>query len=146
MQSYVIGSLPPTIAVSTLNSNVFRIRINNVDENYSLTLSDIAITAQVIQSSGNPFIPKACLRNNDSMQACGANGTSTTTITLPVISSHISMVEGNMNTYVEKGNGYLDVDLYVYSDAIFPTGMQVSVAVESIDYTINGRLSTQRYS
>jgi hypothetical protein len=52
MQSYVIGSLPPTIAVSTLNSNVFRIRINNVDENYSLTLSDIAITAQVIQSSG----------------------------------------------------------------------------------------------
>lgn len=146
MQSYVIGSLPPTIAVSTLNSNVFRIRINNVDENYSLTLSDIAITAQVIQSSGNPFTPKACLRNNDSMQACGANGTSTTTITLPVISSHISMVGGNMNTYVEKGNGYLDVDLYVYSDAIFPTGMQVSVAVESIDYTINGRLSTQRYS
>lgn len=147
MQSYVIGSLPPTIGVTALNSNIFRIRVTNIDENYSLTLADISITAQVTQSSGTPFAPKACLRNSDSMQACWWNGTSTTSITLPSISSHISMLTGGgMNTYVEKGNGYLDVDLYVYSDAIFPTGMQVSVAVESIDYTINGKLSTQKYS
>lgn len=70
MQSYVIGSLPPTIGVTALNSNIFRIRVTNIDENYSLTLADISVTAQVTQSSGTPFAPKACLRNSDSMQAC----------------------------------------------------------------------------
>ncbi len=145
MRSYVIGSLPPTVSITSINDNLFRIRITNPDENYGMTLSDLMFSSELTLLTNSSFTARACLRNIGSNWVCGTDGTSVATMPVPGSSMHISIPGSTMSPYVEKGNNYLDIDLYVYSDSIFPTGGQLSVTLDNLTYVINGKTFTERY-
>ena len=142
MKSYIIGKKPPTIAVSNIGENLFRIKLTNTDENYPISLTEVAVTSQLSLPSGKTYAASACIRDIGSNQACGSNGA--TIVSVPGQSRTISLVGASMNTYAMKLS-VLEVDLYVTSNDIFPTGGQVDITIDSVSYLIDGKTLTERF-
>lgn len=49
-----------------------------------------------------------------------------------------------MNSYATKESS-VEVDLYVTSNDIFPTGGQIDITIDSVSYLIDGKTLTERF-
>lgn len=142
LKSYIIGKKPPTIAVTNIGENLFRIKLTNNDENYPLSLTEVAFTSQISLPSGKTYTASACIRDKWSNEACGSNGATVTPV--PWQNRTISLVGASMNSYATKESS-VEVDLYVTSNDIFPTGGQIDITIDSVSYLIDGKTLTERF-
>ncbi len=146
MRPYIIGSLAPKVSMSNVSDTTFRVRVTNIDENYPINITDIALSSQIAFQGTGVYTARACLRNIGSNEECGNNGTSKITMPIPGTNVHIFTTGSTMTTYIQKGNSFLDIDLYFGSATIFPTGGELTMILESISYTIDGKSYTEKYS
>lgn len=143
MKSYIIGKKPPIVTVTNVAENLFRIKITNTDENYPISVTEVTITSQLSLPTGGVYaMATACLRDIGTNEACGANGTLSAAV--PGQSRTISLIGASMNTYAMKESS-VEMDLYVTSNNIFPTGGQVDVTVDSVSYLIDGKTLTEKF-
>lgn len=117
-------------------------KVSNPDENHHLVITAIGASTTFSLPSGRTFAGILCARDRDTSGACGSNGS--TTLASPSSGNNISLVNASMATTVSIG-GTLEIDFYISSSDIYPTGAQTQLTIDSLTYKMDGRALTGQF-
>lgn len=141
LQSYIIGTVPPTVNISSVNENIFHIQIKNPDPNYPISISNLRISTELILPGNKTYIARACIRDTGIARVCD----NASSFPLPGSDVLFSLEGSSVNTTIDPNNTSLDYDFYMYSDNIFPDGWQIKISLNTITYMVDGKSYTQSY-
>jgi hypothetical protein len=119
MKGYIIGKTSPTLSITNIGENLFRLNVVNTDENLPLSISKVGVSVSFTLPSGKVFNGIICIREANNNSVCGYNGG--TVLNVPSSGGNISLIGATMSTYVIPKSS-LNLDLYISSDFIYPTG------------------------
>lgn len=142
MKAYTLGIVPPTLMLTNIGENLFRMKVVNPDENHHVTVTAIGASTTFSLPMGRTFVGILCARDRDTSGACGSNGS--TTLASPSSGNSISLINASMTTTISIG-GTLEVDFYISSNDIYPTGAQTQMTVDSLTYKMDGRSFTVQF-
>jgi hypothetical protein len=142
MKGYIIGKTAPTLSITNIGENLFRLNVVNTDENLPLSISQVGVSVSFTLANGQTFNGTICIREANNNGVCGYNGGST--LTVPSSGGKISLVGATMNTYVIPKSS-LDLDIYISSDAIYPTGGVTQISIDNMTYVMDNRTLTEQY-
>jgi hypothetical protein len=81
MKSYVLGTVAPTVTVTSVNENTFKVRVTNPDTNTGVTLSGVTFDFKTALPGNTAYSAQACLRDLGNTNTCGSAATGVSTAT-----------------------------------------------------------------
>lgn len=78
-KTYTVGTVAPTVLVTAINENTFKVRVTNPDSNTGITLTSTKFDFKTALPGSTTYDAQACLRDLGNTNTCGNNGTSVST-------------------------------------------------------------------
>ena len=144
LKSYVLGTVAPTVTVTAVNENVFKVRVTNPDTNTGVTLTNATFDFKTALPGNTAYTATGCLRDLGNTNTCGGAGTSGAG-TIPGLAQPLSVAGLTTNMVADKNGGYVEFEVYVTSANLLPVGGQLQVGVTQLDYTVGGVADSETY-
>lgn len=144
MKSYVLGTVAPTVTVTSVNENTFKVRVTNPDTNTGVTLSGVTFDFKTALPGNTTYSAQACLRDLGNTNTCGNAGTSGSGA-VPALNSTLAVTGLTTNMTADKNGGFIEFEVYVTSANLLPVGGQLQVAVTKLAYTVGGVADSETY-
>jgi hypothetical protein len=147
MKSYVLGTVAPTVTVTSVNENTFKVRVTNPDTNTGVTLSGVTFDFKTALPGNTAYSAQACLRDLGNTNTCGsaATGVSTATGSVPSLNTTLAATGLTTNLTADKNGGFIEFEVYVTSANLLPVGGQLQVAITKLAYTVAGVADSETY-
>ena len=139
-KAYTLGTVSPTVLVTTVNENTFKVRVTNPDTNTGITLSGARFDFKTALPGNTAFAATACLRDLGNTNTCGGLGTSGSGA-VPALSQDLVVTGLTTSKTADKNGGYVEFEVYVTSANLLPTGAQLQVALTKLEYGVGTALS-----
>lgn len=145
MKSYTIGTVAPTVTVTNVNENTFKVRVTNPDTNTGVTLTSATFDFKTALPGNTTYTATGYLRDLGSTNTFGQSGTSTGYGLVPGLDRTIAVTGLTTNMTADKNGGFIEFEVYVESANLLPVGGQLQVAVKKLNYTVGGAADTESY-
>jgi len=146
MKEYVLGTVAPTVAVTAVNENVFRVRVTNPDTNTGITIDSATFDFRTALPGNTTYAATACLRDLGSTNTCGAaTGVSTGTGAVPSLGTAIAVTGLTTNMTADRNGGFVEFEVYITSANLLPVGGQLQVSLTQLDYTVGASTDSETY-
>ncbi|NRH20577.1 S-layer homology domain-containing protein [Candidatus Gracilibacteria bacterium] len=143
-KTYTVGTVAPTVLVTAINENTFKVRVTNPDTNTGITLSGAKFDFKTALPGNTTYQAQACLRDLGNTETCGGLGTSGSGA-VPKLGELLSVSGLTTNKTADKNGGYVEFEVYVTSANLLPTGGQLQVALTQLQYTVAGAADSETY-
>jgi hypothetical protein len=144
-KTYTVGTVAPTVLVTAINENTFKVRVTNSDSNTGITLTGAKFDFKTALPGSTTYSASGCLRDLGNTNTCGGSGTSTSSSSIPALAQTLSMTGLTTNMVADKNGGYIEFEVYVTSANLLPTGGQLQVALTQLNYTVGGASDVETY-
>jgi hypothetical protein len=144
MKSYVLGTVAPTVTVTSVNENTFKVRVTNPDTNTGVTLSGVTFDFKTALPGNTSYLAQACLRDLGNTNTCGNAGTSGSG-SVPSLATTLAVTGLTTNMTADKNGGFIEFEVYVTSANLLPVGGQLQVAITKLAYTVAGVADSETY-
>ena len=141
---YTVGAVAPTVMVTTVNENTFKVRVTNPDTNTGITLTGATFDFKTALPGSTTYAATACLRDLGNTTTCGNTGTSGSGA-IPALSQTLVVSGLTTNMTADKNGGYVEFEVYITSANLLPTGAQLQVALTRLNYTVGATSDTETY-
>ncbi len=145
LKSYVIGTVAPTVTVTAVNENTFKVRVTNPDTNTGVTLTGATFDFKTALPGNTTYVASAYLRDLGSTNTFGQTGVSTGSGAVPGLDRVIAVTGLTTNMTADKNGGFIEFEVYVDSANLLPVGGQLQVAVKKLNYTVGGAADSESY-
>ncbi len=139
-KTYTVGTVAPTVMVTAINENTFKVRVTNPDTNTGITLSGAKFDFKTALPGNTSYSATACLRDLGNTNTCSGSGTSGSGA-VPSLSTVLAVSGLTTNMLADKNGGYIEFEVYVTSANLLPTGGQLQVAVTQLQYGVGTALT-----
>ncbi len=143
--SYILGTVAPTVLVTTVNENVFKVRVTNPDSNTGITITGATFDFKTALPGNTTYAASAYLRNLGSSNTFGGIGVSTASGSVAGLDKTIAITGLTTNMTADKNGGYVEFEVYIESANLLPTGGQLQVALKKLHYSVGGAADTESY-
>lgn len=143
--SYILGTVAPTVLVTTVNENVFKVRVTNPDSNTGITITGATFDFKTALPGNTTYAASAYLRNLGSSNTFGGLGVSTASGSVAGLDKTIAVTGLTTNMTADKNGGYVEFEVYIESANLLPTGGQLQVALKKLHYSVGGAADTESY-
>ncbi len=143
-KKYTIGTVAPTVLVTTISENTFKVRVTNPDTNTGITLTGAKFDFKTALPGNTSYTASGCLRDQGNSNTCGGLGT-TASAPVPALAQTVSVTGLTTNMTADKNGGYVEFEVYVTSANLLPTGGQLQVALTQLFYSVGGAADTETY-
>ena len=143
-KNYTLGIIPPTVTVTAINENTFKVRVTNPDTNTGVTLTGAIFEFKTALPGSTAYVATACLRDLGNTNTCGGAGTSGSGA-VPGLAQPLAVGGLTTNMTANKNGGYVEFELYVTSANLLPTGAQLQVALTQLNYIVGGIPNSEAY-
>lgn len=143
-KTYTVGTVAPTVLVTAVNENTFKVRVTNPDSNTGITLTGAKFDFKTALPGSTTYSATACLRDLGNTNTCGGVGTSGSGA-VPALAQTLAVSGLTTNMTADKNGGYIEFEVYVTSANLLPTGGQLQVALTQLNYTVNGASDLETY-
>jgi hypothetical protein len=144
VKTYTVGTVAPTVLVTAVNENTFKVRVTNPDTNTGITLTGAKFDFKTALPGNTAYTAVACLRDLGNTNTCGGAGTSGSG-TVPALAQTLLVSGLTTNMTADKNGGYVEFEVYVTSANLLPTGGQLQVALTQLNYTVAGTSDVETY-
>jgi hypothetical protein len=144
-KSYTIGTVAPTVLVTAVSENVFKVKVTNPDSNTGITLTGAKFDFKTALPGNTSYSATAYLRDLGSSNTFGQSGVSTSTGGVASLDAILGVTGLTTNMTADKNNGTVEFEVYVSSANLLPTGGQLQVAVKQLYYSVAGVGDTETY-
>jgi len=144
-KTYTIGTVAPTVLVTAVSENVFKVKVTNPDSNTGITLTGAKFDFKTALPGNTTYGATAYLRDLGSSNTLGQSGVSTATGSVPSLDSTLAVTGLTTNMTADKNNGTVEFEVYVSSANLLPTGGQLQVAVKQLYYSVGGVADSETY-
>jgi len=145
-KTYTVGTVAPTVAVTAVSENVFKVKVTNPDSNTGITLTSAKFDLKTALPGNTSYSATACLRDLGNTLTCGGGaGVSTQTGAVPSLAQTIAVTGLTTNMTADKNNGTVEFEVYVTSANLLPVGGQLQVALTQLNYTVGGAADLETY-
>ncbi len=141
---YTIGAVAPTVLVTSLTENTFKVRVTNPDTNTGITLTGATFDFKTALPGSTTYSATACLRDLGNTNTCSGSGTSGSGA-IPGLAQVLTVSGLTTNMTADKNGGYVEFEVYITSANLLPTGAQLQVALTRLNYTVGGVSDTETY-
>ncbi len=146
VKTYTFGTVAPTVLVTAVNENMFKVKVTNPDSNTGITLTSAKFDLKTALPGNTNYSAVACLRDLGSSLTCGGGaGTSTATGAVPALAQTIAVAGLTTNMMADKNNGVVEFEVYITSANLLPTGGQLQVALTQLNYNVGAGSSSETY-
>ena len=143
-KTYTVGTVAPTVLVTAVNENTFKVRVTNPDSNTGITLTGAKFDFKTALPGNTAYAATACLRDLGNTNTCGGVGTSGSGA-VPALAQTLVVSGLTTNMTADKNGGYVEFEVYVTSANLLPTGGQLQVALTQLNYSVNGAADLETY-
>ncbi len=143
-KTYTIGTVAPTVLVTTISENTFKVRVTNPDTNTGITLTGAKFDFKTALPGNTSYTASGCLRDQGNSNTCGGFGT-TASAPVPALAQTISVTGLTTNMTADKNGGYVEFEVYVTSASLLPSGGQLQVALTQLFYSVGAAADTETY-
>ena len=140
-KTYTVGTVAPTVMVTAINENTFKVRVTNPDTNTGITLTSAKFDFKTALPGNTAYSASGCLRDLGNTNSCGGLGTSTASSNIPALAQTIAVTGLTTNMLADKNGGYVEFEIYVTSANLLPTGGQLQVALTQLNYGVGAALT-----
>jgi S-layer homology domain len=145
-KTYTVGTVAPTVIVTAVSENVFKVKVTNPDSNTGITLTSAKFDLKTALPGNTSYSATACLRDLGNTLTCGGGaGVSTQTGAVPSLAQTIAVTGLTTNMTADKNNGTVEFEVYVTSANLLPVGGQLQVALTQLNYTVGGSADAETY-
>lgn len=145
LKSYTIGTVAPTVTVTAVSENTFKVRVTNPDTNTGVTLTGATFDFKTALPGNTTYVASAYLRDLGSTNTFGQAGVSTGSGAVPGLDRTIAVGGLTTNMTADKNGGFVEFEVYVDSANLLPVGGQLQVAVKRLYYTVGGASDSESY-
>ena len=145
LKSYTLGTVAPTVMVTTVNENSFKVRVTNPDTNTGITLTGATFDFKTALPGNTTYGASAYLRDLGSTNTFGGLGVSTQSGSVAGLDKTITVSGLTTNMTADKNGGYVEFEVYIDSANLLPTGGQLQVAVKKLHYSVGGVADSETY-
>ncbi len=140
-KTYTVGTVSPTVMVTAINENTFKVRVTNPDTNTGVTLTSAKFDFKTALPGNTAYSASGCLRDLGNTNSCGGSGTSTASSNIPALAQTLAVTGLTTNMTADKNGGYVEFEIYVTSANLLPTGGQLQVALTQLNYGVGAALA-----
>jgi hypothetical protein len=140
-KTYTVGTVAPTVMVTAVNENTFKVRVTNPDTNTGITVSAAKFDFKSALPGNTSYSASGCLRDLGNTNSCGGSGTSTSNSAIPALAQTLYMTGLTTNMLADKNGGFVEFEIYVTSANLLPTGGQLQVALTQLNYGVGTALA-----
>jgi hypothetical protein len=144
-KSYTVGTVAPTVTVTAVSENVFKVKVTNPDSNTGITLTGAKFDFKTALPGNTSYAASAYLRDLGSSNTFGQVGVSTASGSVPSLDKVIAVTGLTTNMLADKSNGTVEFEVYVDSANLLPTGGQLQISVKQLYYSVGGVADTETY-
>lgn len=145
LKSYTIGTVAPTVTVTAVNENTFKVRVTNPDTNTGVTLTGATFDFKTALPGNTTYVASAYLRDLGSTNTFGQTGVSTGSGAVPGLDRTIAVNGLTTNMTADKNGGFIEFEVYVDSANLLPVGGQLQIAVKKLHYSVGGSADAESY-
>jgi hypothetical protein len=144
-KSYIVSTVAPTVTVTAVSENVFKVKITNPDSNTGVTLTGAKFDFKTALPGNTSYAASAYLRDLGSSNTFGQVGVSTASGAIPSLDKTIAVTGLTTNMLADKNNGTIEFEVYVDSVNLLPTGGQLQISLKQLYYSVGGVADTETY-
>ena len=145
-KTYTLGTVPPTVLVTAISENVFKVKVTNPDSNTGVTVTAAKFDFKTALPGNTTFTATSCLRDLGSTLTCGGGaGTSSATGSVAALAQSLAVSGLTTNMTADKNNGTVEFEVYVTSANLLPTAGQLQVALTRLDYSVGASSDFETY-
>ena len=144
-KTYTVGTVAPTVLVTAISENTFKVRVTNPDSNTGITLTGAKFDFKTALPGNTSYSATAYLRDLGTTNTFGGAGVSTQSGVVAGLDRTIAVTGLLTNMTADKNGGFVEFEVYVDSANLLPTGGQLQVALKQLHYTVGGTSDTETY-
>ena len=144
-KTYTVGTVAPTVLVTAINENTFKVRVTNPDSNTGITVNSAVFDFKTALPGNTTYAASAYLRDLGNTNTFGGSGVSTGSGTVPSLDKLIAVTGLTTNVTADKNGGYIEFEVYIESANLLPIGGQIQVALKKLNYTVSGAPDSETY-
>lgn len=144
-KTYTVGTVSPTVLVTAINENTFKVRVTNPDSNTGITVTSAVFDFKTALPGNTTYAASAYLRDLGNTNTFGGAGVSTGSGAVPSLDKQIAVTGLTTNVTADKNGGYVEFEVYIESANLLPTGGQIQVALKKLNYLVGASPDSETY-
>jgi len=144
-KTYTVGTVAPTVLVTAINENTFKVRVTNPDSNTGITVNSAVFDFKTALPGNTTYAASAYLRDLGNTNTFGGSGVSTGSGAVPSLDKLIAVTGLTTNVTADKNGGYIEFEVYIESANLLPTGGRIQVALKKLNYTVSAAPDSETY-